>query len=144
MVSCLGTSQSTPYMQMGHIAFRTSAIGVQDTVNVTDSLNVGDTLRLSIAVSGGFNSLKSFEAQSDTSAMLVSLQVDSAVLPYLIDGTDLAKAKMVFAPEQVASCTAWLHYVTRKSGTHRIEMTVANDASSSYSPRVFYFDAIVR
>ena len=144
--SCDGKAESTPGLELGYKCYRTTLAGRSDTVFVTDTFNVGDTVRVFTAVSGGmyYNTLVSFTALCDTAALDFTLECDSAIYPYLTAESDVAHGKLVFKPEQVFLCTMWMRFTPRKSGSHKIEMTVANNASAEYSPRTWSYIPAVR
>ena len=144
MTACQSRAVSTPELYGASVLIRTTPAGVQDTLRVTDSLNVGDTLRLSIVLNGGFNPLKSFTVTADPEAVIPALEADSAVQSVLTDGTNLEKGVMIFQPEKVVVCPVKLRFVPRKSGTHLIQMVIANDAGEGFSPRTYTYYPIVR
>ena len=145
--SCSYKSAATPDFEAWSKAVRTTAEGQRDTILISDTLNVGDTLRWYVLISGGvcYNSLTSFTLQTDTSALSVAIEpVDSTLANYLTTGTDLEHGKMVFKPAQLYACTLWLKFITRKSGSHPVEMTIANDAGVDFSPRTWTYTPVVK
>lgn len=140
IVSCEPKAESTPMLQGSTTIFRTNAAGVCDTLQYTDTLCIGDTARMSILLEGYLNTLTSFTAKADTSALAVAVEVLPEQMQLLTTGTDLEKGQLKFVPGQVMVFAAKLRYIPRSAGTHRIDMMVASDASEQYSPRYFYLD----
>ena len=144
IVACEPKAESTPLLQGSTTVFRTTAAGVRDTLQYTDTLCIGDTVRMSILLEGYLNTLTSFMAKADTSVLAVAVEVLPEQMQLLTTGTDLEKAILKFVPEQVMVFTAKLRYIPRSAGTHRIDMTLASNASEQYSPRYYYVDIRVK
>ena len=142
--SCEGSASSTPELYASSRLVRTTPSGVRDTILVSDTLHVGDTLRWYLLANGRFNTLQSFQATCDTSAFDLAMEVDAGDSVVFAEGTDLAKAKLVFVPEKVYACTAWLRFVPRKADSQEIELTIATNAGEKYSPRSWTYTAKVK
>ena len=144
LVSCETKAVSTPELYVAQLMFRTSEDGVQDTIRITDTLSIGDKLRLNIFIDGRLNTLNSFVASCDTSAMQLALEVDSIGLRYLATGSDMTNGKLVFKPGLLSACNMWMLFSPRKSGTQKIEMTIDSDAGTEFSPRTWTYTTTVR
>ena len=144
LVSCETKAVSTPELYVAQLMYRTSLDGTLDTIRIIDTLAVGDQLRLNIVADGRLNTLNSFVTSCDTSAVQVSLEVDSIGQRYLATGSDAEHGRLVFKPGLLYACNMWLRFSPRKSGTQKIEMTIDSDAGSDFSPRTWTYSATVR
>jgi hypothetical protein len=139
--SCKDMAVSTPELWAAKLMIRTAPDGWCDTIPATDTIQVGDTLRWNMHASGVFNTLQSFEATCDTSVFYLGLEVDSAYLDTLAEGTDLDRGKLVFLPAKIYDFPFWLRFIPRKTGTHKIQFVIASDAGEGYSPRSWEYTA---
>ncbi len=144
MISCEEKTASTPILEISRSLYRTSAAGVLDTISVLDTLQVGDTVRMGVMLCGYYNYLTAFNVQADPACVEVSLEWDPANDQFITSASDPENGKLEFVAEKVYLCTTTLRYIPLAAGKHRVNMVVSSDAGDPYSPRTFYFDAVVK
>jgi len=144
MQSCDMTARSTPFVQFAGKMVRTSAAGLQDTITLADTLHVGDTIRLQLALQGGYNSLTSFETKADSTALRTALEVIPEQLHLLTTGTDFEHGKLAFVQDKVTIFITTLRYTPRRAGSHRVEMLISSSAGEKYSPQYYSFETTVK
>lgn len=141
--SCLIDEQySTPRIQVSYLS-RSTPAGVRDTIHYGDTVSVGDTLRGNILLNGVYNNLTEFRVSCDTSAMQLELLVDSVYGPFLLTDSDPKNGLLRFTAETYIFPTA-IQYVVKKSGTHRISLTLSSTAGQKYSPIEAWFEQPVK
>ena len=144
MTACNDMAVSTPELWAARLMIRTAPDGWCDTIPITDTIHVGDTLRWNLMADGHFNTLQTFDVTADTSVFYLGLEispVDSAALD--LKKSDLDHGKMVFQPQKIYACPVWLRFSPRKTGTHKIQMTIASDAGQNYSPRSWEYTTTI-
>ena len=143
LTACNDMAVSTPELWPARLMIRTAPDGWCDTIPITDTIHVGDTLRWNLMVDGRFNTLQTFDVTADTSVFLFRLEVDGVDSVALAPGTDLEHGKMVFQTAKIYACPVWLRFSPRKTGTHKIQMTIASDAGQNYSPRSWEYTTTI-
>ena len=141
--SCLTSDyQSTPRIS-AYPLYRTSAEGVQDSLNYGDTIHVGDTIRTLMVLQGMFNELVYCRIKGDASAFDYCVEADSAYAHLLADDCRMNEVYLHF----VAGCymyPATFRYVAKKAGTYRFEIELGSTANEKYSPLSAYFVQEVR
>ena len=143
MDSCMPEAQSTP-MLYSSILYRTNGPLGRDTLHLTDSLCVGDSLLCPMTLMSQFNNyLTRITATAEQDAFSYWFSCDSDVMAILTEASKPEEGTLFFKEGYLAIPVTFC-FVPKKSGTNRVTFVVANTAKEDFSPRTFYFDAIVK
>ena len=142
MDSCMPEAQSTPELYSS-VLFRTNGPSGRDTLRMTDSLRIGDSLLCPMTLYSRFNYLTRITASAEEDAFSYWFSCDSDVVAILTEASKPEAGVLCFQ-EGYSMIPVTFCFVPKKSGKNRFTFVVANSAKEDFSPRTFYYDAVVK